>query len=62
MGDVNEDLSVDVIDLLTMVATFGLVTGDPGFDATCDLNSDGSVDVIDLLILVGSFGQGIPQQ
>lgn len=62
VGDVNEDRSVDVIDLLTLVATFGLASGDPGFDATCDLNGDNSVDVIDLLSLVSTWGQAVPQQ
>lgn len=55
-GDANKDDSVDVVDLLTLVATFGLVQGDNGFDATCDFNSDGSVDVVDLLTMVYNFG------
>jgi hypothetical protein len=62
VADVNENRSVDAVDLLTMVETFGLVTGDPGFDGTCDLNDDGSVDVVDLLTLVFNFGEVIPQE
>ncbi len=62
VADANEDRSVDVADLLTLVATFGLATGDPGFDATCDFNNDGSVDVTDLLDMVYNFGNSIPQQ
>jgi hypothetical protein len=61
-ADMNEDRSVDVVDLLTLVETFGLVSGDPGFDATCDLNDDGGVDVLDLLDLVYNFGETIPQE
>lgn len=60
IADVNEDLAVDVVDLLTMVETFGLSGGDAGFDGTCDLNDDGSVDVVDLLGLVYNFGKTIP--
>lgn len=60
LADVNEDLAVDVVDLLTMVYTFGLSSGDPGYDATCDLNDDFAVDVVDLLGLVYNFGQSIP--
>jgi hypothetical protein len=62
VGDTNEDRSVDVVDLLNLVGTFGLVSGDPGYDAKCDFNNDGSVDVVDLLILVENFGETIPQQ
>ncbi len=57
-ADFNHDGSVDVVDLLTMVACFGTFSGDPNYDPTCDINSDGSVDVVDLLVLVGSFGAG----
>jgi hypothetical protein len=62
VADANEDLAVDVVDLLTLVDTFGLSSGDAGFDATCDFNDDGAVDVVDLLTLVDNFGQTIPQQ
>ncbi len=55
VGDVNQDGSVDVVDLLTLVDTFGKVLGDVGFDPTCDFNADNSVDVVDLLILVDNW-------
>ncbi len=59
-GDFNQDLSVDVVDLLTLAATWTLTSGDPGFDPTCDLNSDGSIDVVDLLILADNWGTSYP--
>ncbi len=59
LGDINQDDSVDVVDLLTFVAAFGSVTGDANYSATCDFNNDGGVDVIDLLIFVGNFGRTI---
>jgi hypothetical protein len=55
-GDVTGDGHVDVEDLLTLVYTFGLNIGDPGFDAAADINKDSSVDVVDLLLLVEHFG------
>jgi hypothetical protein len=55
-ADVNGDGSVDVVDLLWLVASFGAVAGDPGYNPACDFNDDGSVDVVDLLILVEFFG------
>ncbi len=59
MGDFNNDGSVDVIDLLTMIPSFGTMKGDPGFDPESDSNCDGSIDVIDLLNLISTFGQAL---
>ena len=56
-GDINKDLHVDVVDLLTFVASWGLSAGEPGFDPLCDLNADDSVDVVDLLLLVENLGR-----
>ena len=55
-GDFNGDESVDVVDLLTFIDTFGLSLGDPGYNPACDLSGDNSVDVADLLTFVGFFG------
>jgi hypothetical protein len=55
-GDTNLDGHVDVVDLLTLVYSFGLNEGDPGFDPTADFNDDTMVDVVDLLFLVDNFG------
>jgi hypothetical protein len=56
-GDANADGYVDVVDLLSLVYSFGLNPGDPGFDPTCDFNDDNAVDVVDLLMLVDNFGR-----
>jgi hypothetical protein len=58
--DVNGDGAVDVVDLLTFVAAFGLEFGDPGFDLLCDFNGDRSIDVVDLLTFVDDFGKAAP--
>ncbi len=55
-GDFNHDGSVDVVDLLTFVDSFGLCSGDPGYNPFCDLNCDGCVDVEDLLGFIPLFG------
>ncbi len=55
-GDLDGDGHVDVIDLLTFIASFGTVGTDPGFNPACDFNADGSVDVVDLLYLIDNFG------
>lgn len=56
-GDANGDGSVDTMDLLMFVKSFGKRSGEAAYDAVCDFNGDGMVDVIDLLILVDNFGQ-----
>jgi hypothetical protein len=56
VSDANEDGSVDVIDLLYLVETFGTARGEPSYNSMCDFNTDGSVDVLDLLWLVEYFG------
>ena len=55
-GDANGDGAVDVADLLLVANSFGLSTGNPGFDSRCDFNGSGTVDVSDVLILAGTFG------
>lgn len=51
-GDTNGDGSVDVVDILNLLAAWGNCNGDcPG-----DLNGDGLVDVIDLLAMLGEWG------
>jgi hypothetical protein len=55
-GDTDLDGHVDVVDLLTLVYSFGLSEGDAGFDAIADFNSDAAVDVVDLLMLIDNFG------
>jgi hypothetical protein len=52
-GDVSGDGSVDVVDLLYLVDSFGGICGtDRFYDPRCDFNGDRSVDVVDLLYLV----------
>ena len=60
IGDVNRDCSVDVVDLLYMVDSWGKFSGEDGYDPRCDFNHDGSVDVVDLLTLAENWGRTIP--
>ncbi len=57
-GDISGDGSVDVVDLLYLVDSFGTLCGtDRSYDPLCDFNNDGGVDVVDLLYLVDAWPQ-----
>jgi carboxypeptidase A1 len=51
IGDLNGDDTVDVLDLLILLDTWGPCAG-----CAEDLNGDGTVDVLDLLILLDAWG------
>lgn len=59
-GDTNGDGAVDVVDLLTMAASWSLSLSAPGYDFTCDLNGDHTVDVLDLLSFANDWGKTAP--
>lgn len=50
-GDLNGDGSVDVLDLLALLAAWGACE-----DCPADLNEDGLVDVLDMLMLLNAWG------
>lgn len=54
VGDLNNDGSIDISDLLMLLSAWGSCPN----DGTClgDLNGDGVVDVSDLLILLANWG------
>jgi hypothetical protein len=56
VGDINEDGSLDVLDIVVIVNII-IETHDPTYDEffTADLNSDGFVNVLDIVILVNTI-------
>jgi len=56
LGDIDHDGMVTVFDVISLVNTFGLSAGDPGFDARADFDSNGVVDVFDAITIVNNFG------
>ena len=50
LGDVDGDLIINITDLLTIIAQWGLT------NSPADVNLDGTVDVTDLLIAISSWG------
>ncbi len=55
-GDINGDDAIDIRDGAICGRTFGLASGDTGFDPRADLTGDGAIDISDLAILGNNFG------
>lgn len=55
-GDVNRDGIVDLGDLATLLGSYGLSTGDPGFFGRADLDGNGTVDLGDLSTQLAHYG------
>lgn len=55
-GDLNNDLVVDFDDFLQFSNSFGLSTGDSGFEERSDFNNDGAVNFTDFLTFARLFG------
>jgi len=56
-GDANNDDRVNITDFSILAATFGRVSGAPGFDVRADFNDDSVVNISDFSLLASSFGQ-----
>jgi hypothetical protein len=54
MGDVNNDNSVDIIDIGILIDNYNK---SPIPNTKADVNSDGSVDIIDIGILIDNYGK-----
>ena len=59
-GDVDQNRTVNVIDLLAFRIAFLSVEGDPSFNASVDWNLDGVIDVRDLLAFRRNFLKTLP--
>lgn len=55
-GDIDNSNAIDSDDFDALVATFGLQSGDPGYDGRADLTGEGLIDSDDFDILVKNFG------
>jgi hypothetical protein len=57
-GDLNNDGTVDVLDLRTVAAYFGLKQGDSGWPqaSTYDVVDDNAIDIFDLRTVAANFG------
>jgi hypothetical protein len=61
-GDVDNSGAVDISDLSTVAAYYGVKQGDPLWSAASayDLNGDGVIDIYDLVMIAANFGYTYP--
>ncbi len=59
-GDVNEDGTVNSIDVAPIRAAYGKSAGQAGFNARADLNADGVVNAVDLSGVRSGYGAHMP--
>jgi len=57
-GDLDGDGCVDLVDLATLLATYGTCRGEPAYNATADLDMSGCVGLVDLAMLLANYGVG----
>ena len=55
-GDVDGDGDVDLGDLASLLSSFGLCVGAPGFNPSADFDHSDCVELADLATLLASFG------
>lgn len=60
LGDPTGDGLIDEADVNAMAASFGLSSGEEGFDSGTDFDGNGTIDVRDFAILGRNFGQTSP--
>ncbi len=55
-GDVDDSGEIDAADIDAVIAVFGSVNGDPGWNQDADMDGSGEVDAADIDIVIANFG------
>lgn len=56
LGDINDDCEVNLLDLTSMLGTFGSCAGDGNYLRDADLDNNGCIELDDLTTMLGDFG------
>ena len=58
IGDVNQDLKVDIYDIVLGAGVYGTISSDPGWNPQCDIASPWNViDIFDLVTIASHYGE-----
>ncbi|NEN23586.1 hypothetical protein G3O08_08740 [Cryomorpha ignava] len=55
-GDINNNNSINIVDLSILNASYGFSSASPNYNHLADLNCDGAVNIVDISILNVGFG------
>jgi hypothetical protein len=55
-GDVNNDNTINIFDFGLLSGTFGLNSGDGGFNPAADFDNNLNINIFDFGLLSGNFG------
>ncbi|MFH1897985.1 MAG: lamin tail domain-containing protein [Candidatus Desantisbacteria bacterium] len=53
--DINNDSTVNILDMVLIGKLFGMSSGDTGYDPWCDIDLDGRIDIIDISAISRNF-------
>ena len=57
LGDINNDGTVDIFDVVTVAIAFGTVPGDEKWNPVADIVEDGIIDIFDVVSVAKEFGK-----
>lgn len=55
LADIDENGTVDILDIVLTATNFGKSIGEAGFKSEGDLNMDGTVDIFDIVLVASNF-------
>jgi len=59
LGDLNDDGTVNILDVIVLAGSFGSEPDDPNWNPDADLNDDGIINIFDAILIAGNFGKTI---
>jgi len=57
LGDLNDDGTVNILDVIVLAGSFGSEPDDPNWNPDADLNDDGIINIFDAILIAGNFGK-----
>jgi hypothetical protein len=59
-GDANLDGQIDILDFSLLASSYGLATGQAGYEPRADFDGDGAVGLLDFSLLASNYGMSGP--
>ena len=57
LGDLNDDRTVNILDVIILAGSFGSEPDDPNWNPDADLNDDGIINIFDAILIARDFGK-----